>query len=331
MATIKDVARKAGLSISTVSRYLNHHPYISEEKKNKIQQAMNELDYVPNSVATQLRSNKSYIIGIIVPRITNPYFAYLIDAIDKEIKHTPYHTLIMQTYNNKDEELRLLNMFKQRQVAGVIMGALENDIEVLEDFTKYGPIILSADKSMHSDKVNMIHTNQRQTTYDAIQYLINKGYHDIAYCTDNNYFDHCYKKPRNVGFRDAMEDNGLDIKEEWIFNNIHTIEDGERVGEMLLEQKALPDAVFTGSDEVALGLIHFMTRHHIDVPNQIAIMGYDNQPMSSLLQIPLSTVNQPVNEIGKQSIACLLSILEDTEFNGDEDSLKLNIVERQST
>ena len=83
MATIKDVAQRAGLSISTVSRYLNHHPYISEDKKIKIQQAMDELDYVPNSVAMQLRSNKSYTIGIIVPRITNPYFAYLIDAIDK--------------------------------------------------------------------------------------------------------------------------------------------------------------------------------------------------------------------------------------------------------
>lgn len=92
----------------------------------------------------------------------------------------------MQTYNDKEEELRLLNMFKQRQIAGVIMGALENDIEVLETYTKYGPIILSADQSMQSDKVKIIHTTQRQTTYDAIQYLINKGYRNIAYCTDNS-------------------------------------------------------------------------------------------------------------------------------------------------
>ena len=88
------------------------------------------------------------------------------------------------------------------------MGA-ENDIEVLETYTKYGPIILSADQSMQSDKVKIIHTNQRQTTYDAIQYLINKGYRNIAYCTDNNYYDHCFNKPRNVGFRVAMEDNGI--------------------------------------------------------------------------------------------------------------------------
>ena len=153
------------------------------------------------------------------------------------------------------------------------MGALENDIEVLETYTKYGPIILSADQSMQSDKVKIIHTNQRQTTYDAIQYLINKGYRNIAYCTDNNYYDHCFNKPRNVGFRVAMEDNGLDIRNEWIFNHVHTIEDGERIGKALLGQEQLPDAIFTGSDEVALGLMHFMTAHQINILTKSPLWG----------------------------------------------------------
>ena len=128
-----------------------------------------------------------------------------------------------------------------------------------------------------------------------------------------------------------MKDNGLDIRNEWIFNNVRTIEDGEQIGKILLRQEQLPDAIFTGSDEVALGLMHFMTAHQIDIPNQIAIMGYDNQPISSLLKIPLSTVNQPVNDIGMQLINYLLALLEETEFKIKDDVLKLNIVERQST
>ena len=128
-----------------------------------------------------------------------------------------------------------------------------------------------------------------------------------------------------------MKDNGLDIRNEWIFNNVHTIEDGEQIGKILLRQEQLPDAIFTGSDEVALGLMHFMTAHQIDIPNQIAIMGYDNQPISSLLKIPLSTVNQPVNDIGMQLINYLLALLEETEFEINDNVLKLNIVERQST
>lgn len=115
------------------------------------------------------------------------------------------------------------------------------------------------------------------------------------------------------------------------FNNVLTIEDGEQIGKILLRQEQLPDAIFTGSDEVALGLMDFMTAHQIDIPNQIAIMGYDNQPISSLLKIPLSTVNQPVNDIGKQLINYLLALLEETEFKIKDDVLKLNIVERQST
>ncbi|MBI5972980.1 LacI family DNA-binding transcriptional regulator [Staphylococcus caledonicus] len=331
MATIKDVAQKAGLSVSTVSRFLNNHPYISDVKKKKIQEAMIDLDYVPNSAATQLRSNKSFALGVIVSRITNPYFAYLIDAIENTIRTTPYHTLIMQTYDDKDEELRLLNMLKQKHIDGVIMGSLENDISVVEKYTKYGPIVLSADKTVQSNKVMVVHTDQRQATYEAIQYLINKGHSTIAYCTGGNYFASRHGRSRNLGFRDAMNDNGLEIKREWIFNNAHTLEDGEKIGKILWQSKRLPDAIFAGSDEVASGIIQVMTNYNINIPDDIAIMGYDNQPFSKLLKIPLTTVNQPVNEIGRQLTEFLLSVLEDVEFNADDNLLKLEIIERKST
>lgn len=119
MTNIKEVAKKANVSVTTVSRYLNNHPYISSDKKEKIKQAMKELDYVPNTAATQLRSNKSFTIGVIVSRITNPYFAYLIEEIEKQLQHTPYHVLILQTHDDKKEELRLMTMLKQKHIDGM--------------------------------------------------------------------------------------------------------------------------------------------------------------------------------------------------------------------
>ena len=121
MATIKDVAKKAGLSVSTVSRYLNDHPYISDEKKKRIKAAMDELNYSPSMVATQLRSKKGTMIGILVSRITNPFFSYLVDSIEKNSKLLGYNVLVMQTYDDPAAELKMLEMLKQRVITGLIM------------------------------------------------------------------------------------------------------------------------------------------------------------------------------------------------------------------
>lgn len=132
MATIKDVAKKAGLSVSTVSRYLNHHPYISEDKRKRIQAAMAELDYTPSSVATQLRSKKGTMIGILVSRIANPFFSHLVDSIEKSARSHGYNVLVMQTYDDKKAETNMLEMLKQQVIAGLIMCSIEGDPKILK-------------------------------------------------------------------------------------------------------------------------------------------------------------------------------------------------------
>lgn len=331
MTNIKEVAKKANVSVTTVSRYLNDHPYISADKKEKIQQAMRELDYIPNSAATQLRSNKSFTIGVIVSRITNPYFAYLIEAIEKQLRDTSYHTLILQSHDDKEEELRLMNMLKQKQIDGVIMCSIENDIKTIETYTDYGPIVLVGDESLNSSKIGMIRIKHQQATYDAIEFLINKGYKEIAYCTGGKFTKSRHGSARNKGFKAAMETYKLPIQERYVFENIHTIQDGINIAEELLNQKQLPQAIFTGSDEVAAGLIQYFTAHNVNVPKNIAIIGYDNQPFSNMLKVALTTVNQPIDIIGERLVRNLISMLEDKTSIQENDSIQLSIVEREST
>lgn len=333
MATIKDVARHAGLSVTTVSRYLNNHPYISEDKKDKIKAAMKELDYTPNSAATQLRSNRSFTIGVIVSRITNPYFAYLIDAIEKVVKKTNYHLLIMQTYDDKDEELRLLDMLKQKHIDGIIMASIENDLSVISQYKQYGPIVLTGDKSLIDSNLPVVWTDQEKATYQAIQFLINQGYRHIAYCTSGAFDKTKHGSSRNIGFIKALEDNQIDLKMEWIYKNVHTIEDGYKVAKDIVdnEKSKWPSAVFSGSDEVAAGMIKYLLEHNINVPGDIAIMGYDNQPLSEMLSIPLTTVSQPIEGIGYESTNLLMSYLNEKEYTVNQDALELNIIERSST
>ena len=137
MATIKDVAKKAGLSVSTVSRYLNDHPYISDEKKKRIKDAMDELNYSPSMVATQLRSKKGTMIGILVSRITNPFFSYLVDSIEKNSKLLGYNVLVMQTYDDPAAELKMLELLKQQVITGLIMCSVEGNPDGIETYQEY--------------------------------------------------------------------------------------------------------------------------------------------------------------------------------------------------
>lgn len=333
MATIKDVAKHAGLSVTTVSRYLNHHPYITEEKKEKIKLAMKELDYSPNSAATQLRSNKSFTIGIIVSRITNPFFAYLIDSIEKVVKKTNYHTLIMQTYDNKDEELRLLNMLKQKHIDGIIMASIENDLSVIEQYEQYGPIVITGDISLSSSTLPVVGTNQENATYRAILYLIEKGYTDIAYCTGGEFKETKHGSSRNRGYIKALQDNNIPLNFDRIYKNIHTINDGEEIAKSILnlDKEKWPRAIFAGSDEVAAGMIKTFIQNEVNIPEEIAIMGYDNQPLSEMLSIPLSTVSQPIDEIGIETTNLLMSYLNECEYIVNKEALELDIIVRSST
>ncbi|MHD0397799.1 LacI family DNA-binding transcriptional regulator [Staphylococcus simulans] len=333
IATIKDVAKEAGLSTTTISRFLNHHPYISEVNREKIKAAMEKLNYIPNTAATQLRSNKTYSIGVIVPRITNPYFSYLIESIEKELESTKYRVIIMQTHNSKEEEIQLLNMLRQKAIDGIIMCTLENDISIVENYFQYGPIVVSGNQNLKSDLIPIVATDQETATYEAIDYLISKNYKKIAYCTGGNYTDSNHGSARNLGFQKAMMKHNQKIDNTLIFKNIHTIEDGRNVGQNIidLDVHARPDAIFAGSDEVAAGLIEILSDNEIAIPDEIAIMGYDNQPFSSMLKVPLTTISQPIKGISEQTTCKLLNLMDSSRHVTKASDLKLRIIERAST
>lgn len=332
MATIKEVAKLAGLSVSTVSRYLNNHPYISEDKKNRIKEAMEELDYVPSSIATQLRSNKNNTIGVLVSRITNPFFSNLVDSIERNCKNLGYKVLIMQTYDDDKAELDMLNLLKQQVISGIIMCSIEGDISRIASFQKYGHIVLCNEREPNID-IPQIYTNQESMSYEATQYLIDNGYRKIAYCTGGNLVIGGHGSYRTTGFENALKKNQLEMKKEWIFKEVHTIDDGRKIARKIcnMSYDERPDAVFTGSDEIAYGLIDEVQIFGLSVPNDLAILGFDNQPYANLLSVPLTTINQPVEELGIESSNLLIGLIENSPYKVNETALQLKLIIRKST
>lgn len=329
MANISDVAELAGLSVSTVSRVINNHKYVTEDKRQKVLEAMDSLNYQPSTAARQLRGQQAKILGIIVPRITNPFFSYLVDEIQKRSLAKGFQLMIFQSDEDKEKELSFLQLLSQKQIDGVIMCAVENSEEVISSYLKYGPIILCNEKFANSD-LPTVSLDQEKGAYMGVNYLLNSGCTKIAYCTGGLFAENGKDKERNDGYSKALKSHGLKANPDWIFVDQHTIEDGKQIANKINEMPDKPDGLFTGSDEVAVGFIVEAAKLGIDVPNEIAVIGFDDQPIAELTSPSLTTIRQPINELGKQTIDLMFSILEKKPYNIEKEKLVMNLVIRES-
>ncbi|MED4227997.1 LacI family DNA-binding transcriptional regulator [Neobacillus cucumis] len=330
MSTISDVAKLSGLSKTTVSRVINNHPYVSNEKKEKVLRAMQELGYSPNPAARMLRGQLSTTIGVIVPRLINPFFSYLVNSIEQTAYKKGYQVLICQSNEDSEKELAFLNLLKTKQVDGIIMTAIENDWNRLEQYTEFGPILLCNEYVNNLD-VPVIRVDQCKGTYIGVKHLINKGHKKIAYCTGGLFNEQGKDKDRNQGYQRAIKEAGIEINPKWIFVNKHSIEDGKQVLRQILEMDDRPTAIFTGSDEIAGGLLIEAKEHGLNIPNDIAIIGFDDQPLAEMLDPKLTTIRQPVDQIGEKAVEVLLELLNNPEMTINHFELPVELVVRKST
>ena len=330
VSTISDVAKLSGLSKTTVSRVINNHPYVSKEKKEQVLKAMEELGYTPNPSARRLRGQLTTTLGVIVPRIVNPFFSYLVNSIEQTAYHKGYQVLICQSNEDKEKELAFLNLLKTKQVDGIIMTAIENDWNIIQPFTDYGPIVLCNEYVNHAD-VPIIRLDQYKGTYIGVKHLIEKGHQKIAYCTGGLFDEQGKDKDRNYGYQKALKEARIVINPKWIFVNQHTIEDGKQVMKQILEMDDRPTAVFTGSDEIAGGMMIEAKGHGLRVPDDIAIIGFDDQPLAEMLDPRLTTIRQPVDQMGEKSVEVIIEMLHNPEMKIETYEMSIELVVREST
>lgn len=329
MATIADVAKMAGLSKSTVSRVINNYPYISEETKNLVYHAMEVLNYFPNSYAQKLRSQKTNTIAVLIPRLTNPFFAYLLEGIDRIATEEGFQLLVCQTRYDKQKELYFLNYLKSKQVDGLILTSIENNWETIASYTTYGPIVLCNEYSEQA-LVPMVRLNQLEGGYLGTRHLIEKGHQKIGYCFGGHMTQ--LTKDRFAGYTKALDEYGIPFNDDWVFRNAYDLADGETVLRNALAMENRPTAFFTGSDQVAAGIVKAAKKHGLSVPGQIAVVGFDDQPIAIVVEPPLTTIKQPAEEIGMKAMKIMMKYIEGEIEAKDKDiQLPLQLVVRHST
>lgn len=328
MATIEDVAKLAGLSRATVSRVINHHPYVSKEKKKLVNEAMEQLGYVPNSIARQLRKQMITTVAVIIPRISNPFFSKLVESMEKVAAENSFQLIVCQTRIDKQRELVYLDWLKTKQIGGIILASTENSWEDIEGYMDYGPVMFCNEYPVNTE-APIVCLDQFKGGYIGTRYLLEKGYRNIAYCGGNNY--HTNIIDRKKGFDRALLEYGLTMPDDWWFKNIFDVEDGRHVFREVAGMASKPDAIFTNSDEVAAGMIKEAKKFGYRVPEDLAVIGFDDQPIADLMDPGITTIYQPVKEIGAKTMEMMIGCLRDGKKPPGRTELPLHLVVRAST
>ncbi|MGX6445677.1 LacI family DNA-binding transcriptional regulator [Neobacillus sp. K501] len=307
MANIKDVAKKAGVSVTTVSRVFNDRGYISKETRDKVLKAMAEIDYQPNQLARALQKNQSYLLGVIVPDSNHPFFSDLIKYIETYANELDYKILLCNSLGDAEKEEKYLNMLRQNRVDGIIMGSHTLDVEVYKNISL--PIV-SFDRVISNDHPYVGSDNFRGGEI-AAKHLIERGCKRLLHISGPLELD-VLSNRRADGFRHTCMKydvpyqmiegalNGLTFDYYWDFIN-------KDVKRYLNDF----DGVFCSNDIVAYALYIYATQNGMKVPDQLQIVGYDNHTFTKMLQIPrLTTVAQPIQRMAKVLMNTLLGLIE---------------------
>lgn len=333
-STIKDIAKKLGLSPSTVSRALNDHPDISSETKGLVRQTAVALDYHPNSIAQSLQSKRSNIIGVVVPQVKHMFFAEIIAGITDITYDAGYTVMICQSNDDyKREELNLKALISQR-VAGLLISISQstNGCAHFNPLIKRGIPLVFFDRVSDKIEASKVVVNDFEGAFEAVEYLIQKGYRRIAHLGGPDFLN--ISQDRCKGYAAALKKHGLPFDDRMVLHAGLNEEHGREGMARLLEQAPeMPDAVFCVDDPVAIGAYSYLRSEGLSIPGDVALVGFSDDPIASLIDPPLTTVRQPAYDIGRRAIELLLEQLK----SGEEDQiprqemLKTELVIRQST
>ena len=309
--TKKNIANVLGITPSAVSKAMNNHPRISQKTKTAVLQIARNLDYQPNHLASALRKGKSNLVGVIVPRTNSHFFSSVIENIEKVLNKEGYNIIITQSNESYSKECRNIDTLLFTQVDGII-ASMANETVKLDYFEKIKskgiPLILF-DRGENDLNVDYIGINDYESSHMIVEHLIEQGCKRIAHI--GGYKHTRIFNNRIKGYVDAIKKHQLPLDPELLVESSLTTEDGREKMTQLLALKNRPDAVYVAGDYAALGALQVLNEHHIAVPQDIALVGFGNEPFTAMVTPTLSSVNQHSAEIGKQAALTFLERLKE--------------------
>jgi LacI family transcriptional regulator len=328
--TIYDVAKEAGVSMATVSRVVNGNPNVKPATRKKVMEAIQRLGYRPNAVARGLASKRTTTVGVIIPDISSLFYAELARGIEDIATMYKYNIILCNSDQKMDKEIHLVNTLLEKQVDGLLFMGGQITEEHLQVFkTAPVPIILSATRDPKAE-LPSVTIDYLQASYDATLSLIERGHKKIAYIS-GPLDDPLAGQLRLEGYKKALTEAGLPVNEEYLFYGDYRYDSGLQETEKLIQLAERPTAIFAMSDEMAVGAIHSCQDNGLVIPDDLEIIGFDNTRLTTMVRPMLTSVVQPMYDIGAVSMRLLTKYMNKEKVDDHLVILPHRIEERDST
>lgn len=303
--TIKEIAKKANVSIATVSRALNNDPKVKDETKNLVRSLADQLNYNPNILARNFVKQQSNIIGLIMPELVDEFFTEVIRGADEMAYSAGYYLMVSSSHSKRPMMENIVNFMGKGLLGGLILMAPSLSEEIEEIIKNYAAPVVLINGRKDLQSYDSVSIDNYQGAYELIQYLITeKKITEIAHiCGPLGNIDAIQ---REQGYADALKDNKISIKKEWIIPGDFSIKGGEEAFHKLMELKKKPRAVFAANDMAAIGCYQAAEKRKLKIPNDIAIAGYDGIFVGKFLNPKLTTIQVPTNELGRTAANLLI-------------------------
>ena len=305
--TLKEIAQSLGISISTVSKALKDYPDVSEETKRKVLQMAESVNYSPNVFAQSLRSKESKTIGVIIPNMVHYFFSNIIEAILKEAERKGYMVIIMQSNEDFNLETKQVDLLLNKGVDGILISLSDNtnNFKHLQKIKDYDIPLVLFDKITKLIDCSKVKIDDIKASYNAVSYLINKGYKRIAYFRGDLNPQNCID--RFLGYKKALQDHDIEFDSSLVYLCPNAnFDDGYANAKKLVENDSKEvDAICAISDLTAIGVINYLNEKQIRIPEQIAVFGFSNWFMSSVITPTLSSIEQHASDMGEKSAKVL--------------------------
>lgn len=306
--TIDDIARKAGVSLATVSRVINDFPSVSDKSKQKVESAIKELNYIPSAYARGLSRNQSNIIGVIVPEISNPFFSELINGISDIADRQGLNVLLFNTDENIDKEMRAMRILQEYRIRGLIItpaaGSNEYDKKYVETFESMNLPIVLVDRNIKNSNFDGIYFDDKAVLYRITSLLIENGHKDIALLAGNP--DHIVAQKRIEGYHDAFEAAELKPYPQNILTGDFTIESAYLLTKHLILTNRIPTAFIGITNMLSMGCLKALSEFDISIPGEVAFVGYDRLSMHDILHLNLTLAEKDAVDMGRRAAELLI-------------------------
>ncbi|KYH28231.1 MULTISPECIES: LacI family DNA-binding transcriptional regulator [Clostridium] len=322
--TISDIAREAGVSQATVSRVLNKSGYVKEETREKILEVMKRLNYSPSAIARSLSTNRTNTIGVVVPDINNPFFGEVIKGISEVADKHGLNIILCDTDESIQKEVKALKVLKEQRIQGVIItpSSAEDEFnsEYLNVLENIGIPVVLIDGHVKYSNFSGVFADNIKGAFDGVEALIKNGHKKIAIITGR--MNSRPAQDRLLGYKKALAMNNIPVEDKYIFIGDYKQSGGYNITKNILKMEDRPTAIFVSSNMMTLGCVQALMEEKIKIPEDMAVIGFDNVEILNIAGLNISYINGPNKEMGKKGMELLLNILNNKD-NGETKTIIL--------